>query len=182
MDIDKDKELPIELLHECFLYEAESGAILWKHRPEHHFKTRAAYVNFNRDNAGKIVGSINNREYLLTRLMGKTYIVHRLIWALHYGVHPDGFVDHINGERSDNRIENLRIVTNEENIRNSKKYTNNTSGVVGIHKRKDNGKYYAFISNGTKRVNLGQYQTLEEAVSARKIAEIKYGYHENHGR
>jgi len=182
MHIDKDKELSIVFLKECFEYSADTGCLTWKKRPEGHFKTKQGFINFNRDNAGNPVGSINNRQYLTTRLKGKVQIVHRLIWAIHYGEYPHGFVDHINGNRSDNRIENLRIVDNEQNTRNAKRYANNSSGQTGIHQRKDNGKYYAFISDGKRKVNLGQYLTFDEALAARKLAEIKYGYHENHGR
>ncbi|MEG1532153.1 MAG: HNH endonuclease [Citrobacter sp.] len=182
MHIDKEKELDISFLRECFLYAPETGELSWKHRPESHFKTRQAFINFNRDNAGNTVGSINNRNYLTTRLKGSVQIVHRLVWAIHYGNYPEGYVDHINGNRSDNRISNLRVVDNEQNTRNAKKYANNSSGQTGVHRRKDNGKYFAFISDGKKKVNLGQYHTYDEAVAARKLAEIKYGYHENHGR
>jgi hypothetical protein len=99
---------------------------------------------------------------------------------MHYGVWPTQLIDHINGDRADNRIVNLRQTTQSENMRNRRKSTNNTSGYVGVYKV--GAKWRARISVDSKNMNLGIYDTIEQAVQARKQAEIDYGYHENHGR
>ena len=82
-------------------------------------------------------------------------------------------VDHINHDTSDNRKCNLRLTTHVQNLRNTKRYKNNTSGIIGITILK-NGKYNAHISNNGKTINLGNYDNLEDAIIARKKGEDKY--------
>jgi len=108
---------------------------------------------------------------------GQIYYTHRLIWKLLYGEDPLE-IDHINGNRSDNRITNLRSVPHYENMRNTKKMSNNSSGVMGIYWLKDRSKWRASIG----RELLGDFDKLEDAAAARKQAEKEYGYHPNHGR
>jgi hypothetical protein len=90
-------------------------------------------------------------------------------------------IDHINGDKTDNRWQNLRNVSNRENCKNAAIGTNNTTGALGVWITR-NGTYQADISVDGKKHYLGIYKTLEEAKSARKAAENKYGFHENHGR
>lgn len=86
-----------------------------------------------------------------------------------------GFVvDHINRNRLDNRKENLRIVDYEINAINSGMYKSNTSGIKGVHKRKDTGKWTSHITVNHKTIWLGCYSSLEDAKQARKEAEKKY--------
>lgn len=85
----------------------------------------------------------------------------------------DVYIDHINGNKLDNRKSNLRIATKSENNTNIKRKSNNTSGYTGVKATKS-GKYVAQISFNNKRIHLGTYSTIEEAVQARHDAEIKY--------
>jgi len=107
-------------------------------------------------NIGDVVGRVNKQGYILTKINGKLYRVHRLIYQLHRGQIPDRFqIDHINGIRSDNRIENLRAVSvmeNQWNRHNAKGYT-----------KRQNGKFQASIyTNGAYKA-LGTYETKQEA-------------------
>lgn len=108
---------------------------------------------------------------------GQIYYTHRLIWKLLYGEDPLE-IDHINGNRSDNRITNLRSVSRLENMRNAKRRSSNASGVTGVFWLKDRSKWRAYISKKT----LGEFNKFEDAVAVRKQAEKEYGYHPNHGR
>ena len=101
--------------------------------------------------------------YSKIKFRGKHYLVHRIIWALHYGVWPSKDLDHINGFKADNRIENLREVTHQQNCVNRPKNCNNTSGFKGVIYCKASGKYRARIGIDGNRVCLGYYTTPEQA-------------------
>ena len=120
--------------------------------------------------------------YLQGHLLGKMMLSHRVIWALAHGEWPAHDIDHINGVRSDNRLVNLRAVTRSENMRNAKTPVTNTSGVIGVNLCGRSGSWRSTIQTDGRRVHLGYFKTKAAAVSARKAAEIKGGYHENHGR
>jgi len=111
-----------------------------------------------------------------------TLCAHRVAWALYYDEWPNGTIDHINGDKLDNRIENLRCVSSIENARNAALGANNTSGVVGVHLHKDTGKWTAQIRANDKTIALGLFKKKGDAIIARKAAEKVLGYHENHGR
>jgi len=99
------------------------------------------------------------------------------------GEWPKVDIDHINGRRDDNRWCNLREVTRKENCRNRKRPKTNTSGCIGVSQRENSGKWRAYINNDkNKRVYIGDFTSKEEAIAARKAAEIKYGYSPTHGR
>jgi len=118
--------------------------------------------------------------YILIQIDKKVYKAHRLAWLYMYEKLPEHCIDHINGIRDDNRIENLRDVTHIENMRNRRMHKNNTSGHTGI--RWDNGrkKWVATIQKNTKKKQIGYFKEIEDAVIARNKAKIEYGYHENH--
>lgn len=95
---------------------------------------------------------------------------------------PTGMeVDHIDGNKLNNKLENLRIVSRVENNRNTKTGKNNTSGVKGVHWDKGVGKWRAVIWVNKKCIQLGVFDYLDDARAARESAKIKYGFHSNHG-
>lgn len=101
---------------------------------------------------------------------------------MHNGKVPDNMeIDHINHIRTDNRTENLRIVSHQQNAMNRSKTLRNTSGVVGVSWCKITGKWYAYIKKDGVMHNIGRYTSLEDAVLARASAEKRLGFHENHG-
>lgn len=120
---------------------------------------------------GSKVGHIGVGGYGYTFVHCNHIMVHRLIFLWHHG-HLPKFIDHKNGDRSDNRIENLRPATIFENARNRGLAKNNTTGVTGV--KIDHSKYRAAINVNKKRISLGTYKTLEQATEARKAAELKY--------
>ena len=121
--------------------------------------------------------SLHNKGYLRVYLDRKHYYIHRLI-AIAFIDNPDNkpFVDHINGITDDNRIENLRWATSKENLQNSKIPINNTSGIKGVSWHKNNNKWVARIRIDGKRVHIGSFDNIEDAIKARqeKAKEI-YG-------
>lgn len=120
--------------------------------------------------------------YVIGRFNQKTIRAHRVIWEIFNGEIPEGMqIDHINHIRHDNRVENLRLVSNQENCKNISMQKNNTSGVTGVCWSKQKGKWMAKIKVDYKTINLGLYSDIEKAVEARKKAEIKYSFHKNHG-
>jgi len=113
---------------------------------------------------GNIAGNIETNGYVVIYIDGKSYKAHRLAWLYVNGYMPSDQTDHINQDRSDNRIANLREVDRVTNGRNQRRASNNTSGIEG------------------KLKYLGLYKCKEEAHQRRREAEKEYNFHENHGR
>jgi hypothetical protein len=180
-----------QYIKECFHYDKNTGDFVWKERPLSHFINKRAYLVFNSKMPGKAAGSKDASGTSLTSycrtqittLDGRaSYRLHRLAWLYVYGKDPVNCIDHINGNGLDNRIKNLRTVRHSENNKNSAQRKDNTSGYTGVSYRRDSKVWRAYIAVNGKIINLGTYRDIEGAVSARKKAEIKYKYHENHGR
>lgn len=162
------KELPPQSeLNKIFRYDPENGKLYWRVRKAYRIKI------------GDEVGC-NSNGYLIAGIGGLLYMTHRIIWKMVYDSDPVQ-IDHIDHDRKNNRIDNLRSVTNQENQKNRKINKNNSSGAVGISWHNRDKKWQAYISVAKKLKHLGFFDSKEKAVSARASAEIKYGYHENHG-
>lgn len=132
---------------------------------------------------GDKVGWLNDTGYLITSIKGKKYRVHRIIYEMHHGPIPEKLeIDHIDGNRLNNKIENLRTVTARENCQNTRLRSDNTSGRVGVSFAKRDKYWYASIRVDGKTIPLGHYKEFNQAVKARKKAESKYNFHPNHGR
>lgn len=112
-------------------------------------------------------GAVTNELYLRIKYLGVAYQVHRLVWKWWYGYDPE-YVDHINGDRIDNRIDNLRNIPFNYNARNQKKRIDNTSGHSGINWHENSQKWVARVGINNKIINIGSFRTIDEAVAARK--------------
>lgn len=183
-----DKNLPSpELLRKLLRYEPDTGKLYWRKR------TSDMFVDGERS-AESSCKAWNNRfanteaftsfrvEYPRGTIFNRTYSAHRVIWAICNGVWPLDQIDHINGIKDDNRIENLRSVSRSENQKNRKLTKTNKSGAMGVCWHKAGGKWRAEIKVNNITKHIGYFDNKSDAISARKDAEIKYGFHENHGR
>ena len=132
-------------------------------------------------NENKAVGGLRPDGYLGLTINNKDYLVHRLIWLLVYGSWPKDQIDHRDGNRSNNKLSNLRDVTNIINAQNAKMSSNNISGYTGVSWLKRDAKWYASIMVEGKTISLGQFHNKELAIKARKEAEVKYGFTARHG-
>jgi hypothetical protein len=118
---------------------------------------------------GRKVGNGIKNKYLQVMVNRKGYLVHRLIATLHYGDF-EGLVDHIDGDTRNNKIENLRIVTMEQNLWNAKRSKTNTTGIKGVSYIVSKQKYQATICIKGKNKNIGYFSSLTEAEQAIKKA------------
>jgi hypothetical protein len=128
--------------------------------------------------AGTPAGSKHNKGYLAIRIDAVACLCHRLAFLYVHGFLPKQ-IDHINGDRTDNRISNLRAANNQLNSRNSSLRSNNKSGVCGVSW--DKNKWAARIHTGSEYKYLGRFDDLDEAKRAYSEAKKRYGYHPNHG-
>ncbi len=173
-----------ESLKELLDYDPETGVFVWKKRSSHYFKNNSYKDRWNNRFSGKETGCISQAEkkssYKVIRIFKKNYLAHRLAWLYHYGHWPE-FIDHINHNGLDNRINNLRSISIAENNRNIKKSSNNSSGVTGVFFQKNRKTWNASIHKDSKKIHLGAFKNKNDAIKARKEAEVNFGYHENHG-
>jgi hypothetical protein len=138
-------------------------------------------VDCKRKNKGQIAGNPDAKGYLKVTHKGKGYCVHRIIYLLQHGNCPD-FIDHINGIKDDNRIENLREADISTNHYNCKIPVHNTSGAKGVHKLKRQTGYQARINFDGKRKYLGTFPTFELADEFVSLArDMLHGDFANHG-
>ena len=137
---------------------------------------------WNKLHAGNVAGYTSRDGYMSVMFFGCARLLHRLAFAAYYGRPPKDQLDHINGNRSDNRLCNLREVTNMKNCQNQKMPKHNSSGHIGVSYFKQTGKWHAYIRAEGKRQHLGFFDDIVDAIQARKLAEAIYGFHANHGR
>jgi len=172
-------------LNECFMYNSETGELIWKNRPIDHFKSLHSCNRLNSACAGKKAGGLvkgwGETKYQVINLDGKKFKAHRIIWKMINGVDPEE-IDHINGNGLDNRVVNLRDVTRSGNGKNKKIQVSNSSGLSGVYWHKSNQYWCAQIGSEGKRIFLGGFEDKFEAYCSRKSAEGRYGFHANHGR
>ena len=157
----KRNPIDIEELRKRFTYSPVTGRI---------FSKRASRE------VGAIISGKNG--YLCVWVKNKRILCHHVAWALHYGyvVEAPAQIDHINGNRSDNRLANLRMVSAQMQMRNVRVGRNNVTGVTGVHFDKRTNCYGASINVNRKQIWLGRHNTLEEAAAVRKAAERQYGW------
>jgi hypothetical protein len=159
-----------EYVSEQLSYDAETGELRWK------------VAKSNCIKAGQVAGSIGIQGYLKVKIDRKLYQAHRVAWLLANGAWPEGHIDHINGVRSDNRIANLRVCSNTENVRNAKMRRDNTSGIKGVFWHKASNAWCARVSHDGRMVNGGTFKNIEDAKHAAiELREKLHGDFANHG-
>jgi len=148
MDIEK-------LMMERLIYTPQDGKIWWVNHP------RRSTAN------GTEAGNMMQNGYRKLKFCGKQYLVHRVAWLLHYGFWPIGDIDHIDGDPSNNKLENLRDVTHCVNLQNRKAATSkNKTGFLGVVQRRN--KFAAHVHRNGKQIYLGLFETAELAHQAYK--------------
>lgn len=146
-------------LKQLLTYDTITGIFKWKYAVSRniHINDIAGYVGFD--------------GYRKIGIKGKSYLAHRLAWFYVYGYFPENEIDHINRNRDDNRIKNLREVSIKCNRRNVDNLRNNTSGVKGVYFHQEKDKWLATITNNRKQRSLGYYDNFDDAVCARLAGE-----------
>ena len=154
-------------LKELFHYDGEN--LIWKKRGS------GVTVGF-------VAGGISELGYRRIRVKRKKYMAHRLIWMYFNGSFPSGEIDHVDGDKLNNRIENLRDVSRSIQAKNTKKREDNLSGVNGVSWNKACSKWQAYINVDKRRIDLGYYADKAKAAARRRMAEVIYGgFTERHG-
>jgi hypothetical protein len=151
----------LEFIKQKLDYDRDTGKFYWK-------------------SSGKEAGYITKGGYRAIKVLGKEFKAHQLVYLLEHGYIPK-VIDHINHQKDDNRIDNLREVTIGENNKNLSMPSSNTSGIVGVSYNEKAKKWDAKINVDGKQKHLGYYETKEDAAQARAFYEEKFGFHKNHG-
>ena len=151
-------------LKEALDYNPITGNFTWKIKPRLGPQVQP----------GMLAGWIGVNRYRYISFRNKDYLAHRLAWFFTHGRWPQRHIDHINGDPSDNRISNLRECTPEQNQRNRKVATNSKTGIPGVTFWAKRNRWIAKIKHQQKSIHLGCFKTKEEALLARRAAEVLY--------
>jgi len=162
------KDLTQDQVQSLFNYNDKTGELFWK---------EARY----KDRQWLEAGHWHNRGYRQVRVREKEYLVHRIIWLYVYGTHPEE-IDHINGDKADNRLENLRAGNKSLNQRNAKRRKDNKSGMSGVNWCNREQRWIVRIQYNKRRIMIGQYTDLEKAKAARLAAQEKFSFGPNAGK
>lgn len=152
------KTLTAEVLRLQFTYNAETGELFRRGETEQS-------------------GRIATKGYRQICILGKRHMAHRLAWLYVYGEWPSNHLDHINQNKDDNRIENLREVTVKQNAENVTVWLKNRNGRRGVSWVKKSNRWQADIKHNGKTIHLGVYESLLDAVAARIRGEEMYFTH-----
>lgn len=140
------------IVRDLFDYDPVTGQLRWRHAGPKRI-------------VGASAGTVTPRGYVQIGAGGKTYLAHRLAWLHVHGEWPANQLDHIDGDKTNNRIANLRQCVDAENAQNRARHRNNTSGSTGTY-RDQSGMFCARIRSNRKLIHLGTFGTQEEATSA----------------
>ena len=158
---DLSRQLALDQFKQLLRYESETGQFYW-------------LVSRGKKMAGSLAGSLNDDGYIKIKVGDKTYAAHRLAWLFQHGELPTGQIDHINGIRDDNRIENLRLASVKQNTWNRRMRTSNATGFRGVYLDKRYGRYAGAICVNGKRMHLGCFGSPEDAAKAVAEAHVKH--------
>ena len=168
-------KITIDELRARVSYDPESGQFTWLHSEKCRPSWNSRFVG------KKALCAPHSNGYLFGAIANQKLFAHRVAWALHHGQWPDGEVDHVNHDKTDNRISNLRVVQRTQNAMNLSKSKRNVSGVTGVFKHSQTGRWQAQIRVGRTSIHLGSFESFDDAVAARRQAEEQHGFHKNHG-
>ena len=158
----KVKPIPPEIV-DYLDYNPETGVFTWKTTPKGGIKV------------GRKAGCKEINGYCSIQFKRKIYRAHRLAYFIYHGVDPlEKQIDHIDGNRFNNKIDNLRLATNSQNLRNRSFQKNNKTGIIGVYWCNTYKKWVARITYKNKMVFLGRFNDKEEAKDVRIAAEKKY--------
>ncbi len=169
-------ECPISDLHHSLDYDSETGGFTRK------INASARGSLISRWHGKPTAYSVTSEGYLRVSVGTRQYLAHRVAWAMVYGEWPTDQIDHINHIRHDNRISNLRVVSDAENRKNMKLRTDNGSGVAGVTWRSERKKWRARVQVAGKGIFLGNFDSIDDAIKAREMALIEHNFHSNHGK
>lgn len=153
--------LTAEQLRDVLNYDPATGIFTWKKMNRRHWLL------------GTVAGCPHSRGYVKIFVKGHTYFAHRLAWLYVRGEWPPEEVDHINGDRSDNRISNLRLATRSQNRANTFLRTDNTSGIKGVSMHSTSKRWRARVYRNGVETHLGFFNTKEEAAEAYRVAALE---------
>lgn len=153
--------LSVQRLRQVLAYDAETGLFRWKARP-----SKCCRI-------GAMAGCKSPRGYILLQLDGTIYLAHRLAWLYVHGAWPTKDIDHINLDKSDNRLCNLRETDGFQNMANIRKHARNKSGVKGVHLCSQTGKWRANIQIRGVEKTLGRFDTIDAAADAYREAAVQ---------
>lgn len=156
-----EQSFPVSELLSRLTYDPATGELRRKKRDRLLPGHRAS-------DAGKLATTSTERGYLRCQVANRNVMAHRVAWAMHYGEWPAAFVDHIDGNKTDNRITNLRLATHAQNTRNSVLRKDSTSGHKGVAFRKL--RWCARIRIDGKMRHVGSFLTRDEAIAAYRTA------------
>jgi hypothetical protein len=168
------KTMPLEELLSWVKVDVETGEIFWNYRPDKAPQWNGKY-------AGKHAGGMTSTGYWVVNIRCVHHSAHHIVWRVANGYWPSE-LDHIDGDRLNNRLSNLREVTRTENQRNRGVSPSHPTGVFGVTFNKKAQKWRAVIAGRSVRKHLGLFTSFEDAVAARRAAEVLCGYHPNHGQ
>lgn len=166
-------------LRRLIRYDRSTGDLFWKHRPRSMFadckQPNSSYHSFKSQYAMRpALVAHKDGGYRYGLVMGIKHYAHRVAYCLHYGRWPEGLVDHIDRDPSNNRIKNLRDTNYRTNSRNQTLATNNTSGTRGVSWMYKAKSWRARITVDGRQVSLGAFKDKQDAINARLEAERKY--------
>lgn len=170
------RQLPSpEDLRQLLRYEPETGKLFWKERPLSAFDSVRSANSWNARFAGKpALSGINHAGYKAGRIGPRGILAHRAIWALVHGRWPDQEIDHVNGDRVDNRLENIREASRAENARNrGVKEKVGQTGYKGVQPYR-NGRFVANIKANGRFIYLGIFNEARQAAAAYDAAARRY--------
>lgn len=184
----EQKKLQTDHVRILLDYDPETGELTWRERAAEWFsegkRPQAVMAKiWNKQFAGKrAFTALNGQGYLHGSFLQRNYYAHQVAWTHFHGAFPESPIDHIDQVKTNNRINNLRVVEPWENQRNLRLLKNNKSGHPGVGWVERDQRWYARVTVNDKPIHLGYFEQKEDAIAARMAANEKYMFHENHGK